>query len=98
MESLSPTDAVSVFPIRPQVVFSVRSGDKEPIRARMKFASEFTVCDNRWHSVNAYFVQNQVGGRRHKNTFSSRVMKHDIRPLETEIHAITFLEFLEDLR
>ncbi|XP_043232783.1 laminin subunit alpha-1-like [Amphibalanus amphitrite] len=43
-----------------EVVFSVQNGSKEPIRARMKFATRFAMCDNRWHTVKAYYVQNQA--------------------------------------
>ncbi|XP_037094829.1 laminin subunit alpha-1-like [Pollicipes pollicipes] len=43
-----------------QVVFSVHNGGSEPIRARQKFPTKFTVCDNRWHSVKANYVRYQA--------------------------------------
>ncbi|KAF0296584.1 Laminin subunit alpha-1 [Amphibalanus amphitrite] len=48
------------FQLGDEVVFSVQNGSNEPIRARMKFATRFAMCDNRWHTVKAYYVQNQA--------------------------------------
>ncbi|CAA9998731.1 unnamed protein product, partial [Nesidiocoris tenuis] len=46
-----------------KVIMSGDMGDRRPFRVVQEFESEFAVCDNRWHRVQAHYVNDELSLR-----------------------------------
>ncbi|XP_050425592.1 laminin subunit alpha-1 isoform X2 [Adelges cooleyi] len=43
-----------------KVVLSGDMGDRRPFRVEQSFHSEFTICDNKWHQIQAFYVEDKL--------------------------------------
>ena len=43
-----------------QIVFAVDMGDNRTFTVKQSFPSAYQLCDNRWHSVKASYVENAL--------------------------------------
>ncbi|VVC37186.1 Hypothetical protein CINCED_3A012310 [Cinara cedri] len=43
-----------------KVIISGDMGDRRPFRVEQSFQSEFAICDNKWHQIQAFYVEDKL--------------------------------------
>lgn len=43
-----------------KVIISGDMGDRRPFRVEQSFQSEFTLCDNKWHQIQVFYVKDKL--------------------------------------
>lgn len=43
-----------------KVIISGDMGDRRPFRVEQTFQSEFAICDNKWHRIQAFYVEDKL--------------------------------------
>ncbi|XP_049762590.1 laminin subunit alpha-1 [Schistocerca cancellata] len=43
-----------------KVIMKVDMGDRKPFRVEQEFPSQYTICDNKWHRITAFFTKDEL--------------------------------------
>jgi len=43
-----------------KVIISGDMGDRRPFRVEQSFQSEYAICDNKWHQIQAFYVEDKL--------------------------------------